>query len=287
MNDQTVSQTLISVFTNLYSNVQIAKLGITPEQIAAIEPNFDVSFVETEENTASGNVLIMMIISAVLFYAIIFCAQSVSMSVTTEKTSKIIETLVTSTDSKAIVLGKTLGVGIIGLIQLALIVGTAIISANVFVDPEMISSLVDVSNITPQFILITFVYFILGYTMYSLAYAVVGSTVSKPEDVQSANSPVAIIAVVGFYLSYFSMMNPTSNINKISGIVPISSPFGMPLRIMMGTATTGEIALSLAILLITTAVVAVSAIKIYSSTILNTGSRITLKQAIKMTKESE
>lgn len=287
MNEQIVSQTLISTFTNLYSNVQIAKLNITPEQIAAIEPQFDVEFIQTGDESASGNIFIMMMVSLVLFYAIVFCAQQVSTSITTEKTSKIIETLVTSTDSKTIVLGKTLGIGIIGLVQLTLIIVTAVISANVFMDKSILEGLFDLQNITPKLGIITLVYFLLGYTLYSLGFALVGSTVSKPEDVQSANGPISIIAVIGFYLSYFSMMNPASSINKISGILPISAPFSMPLRIMMGISTTGELIASLAILLATACLVAFIAVKVYSATMLNTGSKISLKQAIKMSKEAE
>ena len=123
--------------------------------------------------------------------------------------------------------------------------------------------------------------------VYSLFFALTGATVSKPEDVQSANGPVSFIAVIGFYLAYFSMMNPSSELNKVAGIVPISSPFCMPLRIMMGTATTSEILISIAVLVVSTILVAMIAIKVYSSTILNTGAKLSLRDAIKMAKENK
>ena len=104
---------------------------------------------------------------------------------------------------------------------------------------------------------------------------------------QSANGPVSFVAVIGFYLAYFSMMNPSSSVNKLAGIVPISSPFCMPLRVMMGTATTGEVITSVLVLIATTALVAMLAIKVYSSTILNTGARLSLKDAIKMARENK
>ena len=104
---------------------------------------------------------------------------------------------------------------------------------------------------------------------------------------QSANGPVSFIAVIGFYLAYFSMMNPSSELNKVAGIVPISSPFCMPLRIMMGTATTSEILISIAVLVVSTILVAMIAIKVYSSTILNTGAKLSLRDAIKMAKENK
>ena len=277
-----VPQTLVATFTNLYSNLQVKKLNLSPEELSSLEPEFDVTLTETDENAAKGNIFIMMMISIVLFYAVFFCAGQVSTAITTEKTSKIIETLVTSTDSKTIVLGKTLGIGIVGLIQVILMMIVAIISAKFCMDPEILSSIFDISTITPTLFIITLIYFCLGYGLYSLFFALTGATVSKPEDVQSANGPVSFVAVIGFYLAYFSMMNPSSSVNKIAGIVPISSPFCMPLRVMMGTATTGEVITSVLVLIATTALVAMLAIKVYSSTILNTGARLSLKDAIKM-----
>ena len=201
MNFGTVPQELVSIFTNLYSKIQISKLNITPEELATIEPEFDVVLVETDENAAKGNVTIMMIISLVLFYAVFFCAQQVSVAITTEKTSKIIETLVTSTDSKTIVLGKTLGIGIVGLVQVILMITVAIISAKFCIDPELLNTIFDVSSITPKLLILTLVYFCFGYALYSLFFALTGATVSKPEDVQYANGPVSFVAVIGFYLA--------------------------------------------------------------------------------------
>lgn len=282
-----VPQTLVATFTNLYSNLQVKKLNLSPEKLSSLEPEFDVTLTETDENAAKGNIFIMMMISIVLFYAVFFCAGQVSTAITTEKTSKIIETLVTSTDSKTIVLGKTLGIGIVGLIQVILMMIVAIISAKFCMDSEILSSIFDVSTITPTLFIITLIYFCLGYGLYSLLFALTGATVSKPEDVQSANGPVSFVAVIGFYLAYFSMMNPSSSVNKLAGIVPISSPFCMPLRVMMGTATTGEVITSVLVLIATTALVAMLAIKVYSSTILNTGARLSLKDAIKMARENK
>ena len=148
----------------------------------------------------------------------------------------------------------------------------------------MLESLLDLSQITVGLGIITIVYFLLGYGVYSLLYAVTGSTVSKPEDIQSANTPVAILAVIGFYLAYFTMMNPTSNLNIIASILPISSPFCMPLRIMMGIAETKDIILSIGVLLITIIIVAKVSIRIYSNAILNYGSKIGLKDIVRMYK---
>ena len=282
-----VPEGLVNTMNSLYTNMQINKLGLTEAELQSITPNFEFTLEQTEEEEAKGNILVMMLMSIVLFYAIYFCAYQVSSSITTEKTSKIMETLVTSTTPRTIVLGKTIGIGIVGLLQMIVIVGTALVSAKAFLKPELLDSVLDMSNITPFLGIITAIYFILGYLVYSLLYALTGSTVSKPEDIQSANTPVALLAVIGFYLSYFTMMNPTSELNLFAALFPISSPFCMPFRIMMGLSNGTDIAISIAILVVTILIVAKVAIRIYSNAILNYGTKMSFKDIINMYKEKQ
>ena len=280
-----VPETLINTINSIYTNLQISKLGLTPEQIQSLTPNFEYTIEQAEEQEISGNLFVMMMLSLVLFYAIYFCAYQVSSSITTEKTSKIMETLVTSTTPKTIVMGKTIGIGIVGLVQICIIVLTALISAKAFLEPGLLESVLDMSTITPYLGIITILYFILGYFAYALLYALTGSTVAKPEDIQSANTPVAILAVIGFYLSYFTMMNPTSSLNVFASMFPISSPFCMPFRVMMGLASVTDVLISIAILIVTILVIAKVAIKIYTNAILNYGTRMTFSDMIKVYKD--
>lgn len=277
------NEEFINKITTLYKDIQIEKLDLTKEEREKINPTFDFK-IDAIDSEIKGNPLVMMLASLVLFYAVYFCAFQVSSSITTEKTSKIIETLVTSTSPTNIIIGKTLGVGIIGTCQLAAIIITAFVSAKTFLDPKLLEMALDTSSLTLSLGLITLLYFILGYLTFGLLYALTGSTVSKPEDIQSANQPVVFITMIGFYLAYFSMMNPSSDLNKLAALLPISSPFCMPFRIMMKAATTNEILLSLGILVITIIVVANIAIKIYKNAILNYG-KATLKDIIKMYKQ--
>lgn len=272
-----ISETLNS----LYVNKQIQKLGLSAAEIQSLNPNFEYAVVQTEDQEIGGNIGVMMILSCVLFFAIYFCAYQVSSSITVEKTSKIMETLVTSTSPHTIVLGKTIGIGLVGLLQMLLFVITAVISAYSFLDPELLSSLLDLSNVTLYLGLITIVYFVLGYFVFALLYALTGSTVSKPEDIQSANMPVAFLCMIGFYLAYFTLIDPTGDLNIFASLFPFSSPFCMPLRIMMGLASGWDVALSILILILTCAIVARIAIKIYSNAILNYGSKMSLRDIIK------
>lgn len=278
---------MFTAITSLYSNIQIKKLNLTDEQIKAISPSFDFKITQAEKEKAEGNVALIMIISMLLYFGVYFFAYQISSSITTEKTSKIMETLVTSTSPKSIVLGKTLGIGLIGLIELVLIVGVAYVTARFSLDKSTIDMALDTSKITPILGLLTLAYFILGYLTYSLLYALTGSTVSKPEDIQPANTPITIVSLVGFYLAYFSMMNPTSPLNKYASIIPISSPFCMPCRMVMGLASPTEIIISLVVLVITILLVAKVAIKVYSSAILNYGTKLSIKDMFKMFKSKD
>lgn len=280
-----IPQEVLESFNILYTNVQISKLNLTQEQLETLRTSFEVEVIETDENAASGNQFAIMLLSLSLWMGVHFFANQVSTSITTEKTSRIMETLITSTKPKTIVLGKTIGAGIVGLLQVLIIMVTAIVSALIFLPEGALDGIIDISNITPILAVITVIYFILGYFLYAFLYALTGATVSKPEDINSANTPVSIIEIVGFYLAYFSMMNPASNINVIASILPISSPFSMPFRVMMGTATLSQITISIGVLIICSILVAKISIKIYSAAILNYGTKLNFKDMMKIYKE--
>ncbi len=284
MMGQSVPEDLIKNFSTQYTAIQIQKAGLTQKQLQQMFTQFDVNVIQTDDNAASGNTFVAMMLSIVLFYAIYFCAYQISTSITTEKTSKIIETLVTSTSPKQIVLGKTIGIGLVGLFQIIIIAGVAFFSAKSFLPADILENVFDMSAITSTFAISVIVYFLLGYAMYALLYALTGSMVSKPEDIQFANTPVALLAVIGFYLAYFSMMNPASNINLFASIFPVSAPFCMPLRILVGSAKLPEIISSVVILCISILIIAKVSIKIYSDAILNYGTKMSLKNIFKIYK---
>ena len=280
----TVPTEVINAIQLTYQNMQLAKLGIPEDQLLTLNTESNIEVVSLSSDESSGNIFIMMILSIVLFYAIYFYAYQVSTAITVEKTSRIIETLVTSTSPRIIVLGKTIGIGIVGIIQTLVLILVAVICAKTILPAEMLNSILEMTHLSPAIIAIIAIYYLLGYSLYALLYALTGSTVSKPEEVQSANGPVAILAVIGFYLSYFTMMNPTSNLNEIAALVPISSPFCMPFRAMMGLSSTNEIILSVVILVITILLVAHISIRIYSNAILNYGEKISFKKLVRMYK---
>ena len=268
----------------IYSRNQLKKLNLTQQQIQSLEPNFEYTIVSSQEKDANKNITVILALTGLLFAAIYTFAYQVSTSITTEKTSKIVETLVTYTKARNIVLGKTFGIGLAGLIQLLIIVIISIFSINTFVDKNMLSAILDLSTITPALGITIVIYFILGYMEYALLYALTGSFVSNPEEVKAAATPASLIAVMSFYLAYFTIMSPTSNLNSIASIVPFSSPFSAPFRVMLGVATPREMIMSVLILIATNILIAHIAIKVYTNAIINNGTKLSLKEIIKMYK---
>ena len=148
----------------------------------------------------------------------------------------------------------------------------------------MLSAFLDLSTITPTLGITIVVYFILGYMEYALLYALTGSFVSNPEEVKSAATPASLIAVMSFYLAYFTITSPTSSLNLISSMIPFSSPFSAPFRVMVGVATPRDMIISVLILIMTNILIAHIAIKVYTNAIINNGTKLSLKEIIKMYK---
>lgn len=277
------STTLSGVLASIYQEKEIDKLNLSKDQLDKIYPNFTFKIASLDD--INGNVVLAIFISILLAFSIYFFAYQVSGSITIEKTSKIIETLVTSTSPKNIVLGKTIGIGLVGISQTILLLIVAFISAKLFIESSLLNSFLDLSKINAMFVLIIILEFLLGYFIYAFIYALIGSTVNKPEEVQSANTPVSILLIISMYSLFFTFNNPHGTINYISSMFPFSSPFSLPFRYIAGFASTFDVIISIVILILSIILIAYITIKIYSNAILNYGMKTNFKSMIKMYKQ--
>lgn len=284
---ETTAETFSTIIKTIYTNKLLLESNASDELLQAV--NFPVTYEiqELNEDTGNENFLVAMITSFILFFAIYFYGYSVSTSVSSEKTSRVMETLVTSTTPTKIVVGKTIAMGLVGLGQLVGLILVAVISYNIFVpsDFELISELLGTINLNVPDVLICLVFFILGYTVYAFLSAVTGATVSKVEDVQAASTPISLIALVSFYLAYFTSTMPNSAGSKFASIFPFSAAFSMPGRILAGAVTGGEIAISIIVLIITAVLLAIISIKVYSAATLHYGDRLKIKDLFKLYKQ--
>ena len=283
--DYTVMEQFVSAIKTIQVNKELISSNVSQESINIINSNieYETKYLDDENN----NYGVAMVASFILFFAVYFYGNTVAVSVSSEKTSRVMETLVTSTTPTNIIIGKTIAMGLVGLGQMLLLIVTAFASYKLFIpaDMDFISSMIGNINLSVTSIAICIIYFILGYTVYAFVNAVTGATVSKVEDLNSAQTPIALIALFSFYLAYFTSTMPDSTASKFASIFPFSSAFSMPGRILAGGATIGEIAISITLLIATAIILAFISIKVYSGAVLHYGKRLNLKDLFKLSKE--
>ena len=258
-----------------YKKHLINKLNISDNEKQLLSN--DISFIT--ENTIKNNgdinknANIAMFGMVFIFYIVLFYSIAVGTSITTEKTNKVVETLLTSTSPLNIIVGKVIGVGLTGILQMSIVILTAIISSQIFLPKEYMTILLQNINLSPVIILGFLYYFIFGFLIYAFLIACVGATVTKQEEVQQAQAPFSFLLIIGFYLSIFGS-NSKGILNTIATYLPISSPFINTMNLLSRKLSMIDIILPMLVLLIFTAIVAYISSIIYKKVIMNYGTRI-------------
>ena len=258
-----------------YKKYLINKLNISDNEKQLLSN--DISFIT--ENTIKNNgdinknANIAMFGMVFIFYIVLFYSIAVGTSITTEKTKKVVETLLTSTSPLNIIVGKVIGVGLTGILQMSIVILTAIISSQIFLPTEYMTILLQNINLSPVIILGFLYYFIFGFLIYAFLIACVGATVTKQEEVQQAQAPFSFLLIIGFYLSIFGS-NSKGILNTIATYLPISSPFINTMNLLSRKLSMIDIILPMLVLLIFTAIVAYISSIIYKKVIMNYGTRI-------------
>ncbi|MGE5455179.1 MAG: ABC transporter permease, partial [Methylocystaceae bacterium] len=270
----------------VYLTKELHSVNIPPETVARLVRDIPFSVNELgggKEQQANGMVSSMLIMM-VLFFAIYFYGYGVAMSIASEKTSRVMELLITSASPASIVLGKSCAMGLLGAIQLALLVGAAAVTYRLAFPPDLTISGIslNLASFTPEGIAVIFIYYLLGYALYAMLNAVVGATVSKAEDLNSALMPISMISMLAFYVSYFTVMSPDSMLARVISYIPFTAPFSVPGRFLSTTVSPMVLGLSLVILLVSVVLVSWLSIRLYSAAVLHYGERLKLKDLIRM-----
>jgi ABC-2 type transport system permease protein len=201
----------------------------------------------------------------------------VASGVVEEKSSRVVEVLLSAIRARQLMAGKVLGIGLLGLLQLACI-GTIALT---------LSLVLDVLNVPGQAVLtllVTLFWFALGFAFYASLFAVAGALVSRMEELQNAIVPLNLTILGSFFLSIAAVNDPDSTLARVASIVPLSAPFAMPPRIALGSATVPEAIASIVLLLGATALAIPLAGRLYSGAILRIGARVKLRDAWRATR---
>jgi ABC-2 type transport system permease protein len=230
---------------------------------------------ELASRTFLGTVFIVLMFISILIYGM-----WVATGVATEKSSRVMELMISAASPRQLVLGKVAGIGGAGLTQYLAVALPALVVlafqdrlAAAILGPAGVSG-VPTGALTPALLLAYGVFFILGFTLFAFVYAAVGSYVSRPDDLQTLSLPLSLIAMTGYLVALPILLSGGGGpLSRLASLIPPFSPFAMLARVMTGTVPAWELALSIGLLVVFVVVVAGIAIRIYAAGVLLYGQR--------------
>jgi ABC-2 type transport system permease protein len=265
---------------------RLASRGLTAEETAQLIAPVEVLPRHTTGAAAgaSGTAMFAVgyVVMFVLYMAIVLYAVNVMRSVVVEKTNRVVELMVAAAKPRALMLGKILGVGAVGLVQVAAWAAMGVATLRY---RGALLGLFGVEaggwNVPPiggDAVAVILAYFLLGYFFYAALYAAIGAMVSTDQEAQQAQTPVVFLLIVPMMCVQLVAGDPRGDAAQLLTALPFSSPILMPMRYLLDGASAAEVALSLAVLAASTAAVAWLAGRIYRVGILMYGKRPSLRE---------
>lgn len=232
---------------------------------------------EDDPRKAAAGIFGAVIAMSLIYAGILLYGALVLQGVLEEKTSRVMEVMASSVRPFALMAGKILGLGLLGLTSyvswlLAYVVLSILGASLVGLD----LSLVSVSHI-----LHLGAFFIGGYFLYAAMFAAAGSLISRIEDAGAVQTPAMLLVVVALMISMLSMQSPDSTLAVVSSFIPFFSPTVMLMRLFMGEVPAWQIAVSYLLLAVSIVAVTWLASRIYRVGILSYGSRPTMRQVLR------
>jgi ABC-2 type transport system permease protein len=234
----------------------------------------------------AGRRIVGVVAVVVIFITVVIYGMWVAASVVAEKSSRVMELLISAATSEQLVIGKVLGNGMAGLIQYMAILLPALLTLLL---QEQIATAVlggtngvelSLSSLTPGLVAAFGAFWVLGFVLYALIYAAAGSLVSRAEDLQVLALPLSMIAIAGYGLAVLALGGGIGPLVRFGSFVPFWSPFVMLTRLTVGTVEPWEIVLSFGLLIATIPIVGVIAVRVYSAGVLLYGQRPGARQIV-------
>jgi ABC-2 type transport system permease protein len=253
--------------------LQGAGVGPGEIQAALAPPPLPVRSLEPVDEDARSKRTIATVAVFLLYGQLIGYCFAVAMGVVEEKSTRVVEVLLAAVRPVQLLAGKIIGVGLVGLIQLAIIGAVGLVVA---VAADAITLPPDAAGTIGSVLL----WFLLGYAFYSSMFAVAGAIVSRQEELQNTATPLNLLMIASFFVAFSSSVaGADTTLARVSSFLPPVAPLVMPLRIAGGDAAQWEIALSIGIMLGSIVAVVLLAARLYEGAILRTGARVKLGDA--------
>ncbi|WP_199622718.1 ABC transporter permease [Paenibacillus alkalitolerans] len=263
------------------------EIGLTPEQADTLFAPIELVPVQLTDAKAEGKTESEIELAFVLVYALLFLlyvgvigyGNLVATEITAEKSSRVMEVLVSSVSPLTQMFGKIIGICLLGLTQIVLFIAVGTVNIANAAGNEMLKELnLNLSQIDPMLLIYFLVFFLLGYLIYATVFAAVGSLVSRTEEVGPVIMPVTMLIIAAFMIAMYGLSNPNAPFVVAMSFIPFFSPLLMFLRIGMSSPAPWEIALSLAILISSVLALGWLAAKIYRTGVLLYGKRPSFRE---------
>ncbi len=272
------------IFSTVHGIETLTASGMTYEEAGAALTAPVTHETESLGKDQMKNFFYTYIMIFALYMVILLYGQMVATNVATEKSSRAMELLITSAKPVNMMFGKVIASCLAGFIQLLAVFGSAIIfysmNKSYWGDSMIIES---VFGMPADLLIYMLIFFVLGFFIYAFLFGAIGSTASKVEDINTSVMPLTLLFVAGFLVVMFSMQGGSvdSLLMRICSYVPFTSPMAMFTRIAMSTVPFYEIALSIAVLIISVIGVGVVSAKIYRVGVLLYGTKPKISAIIK------
>lgn len=274
-----------SYFSSLYQYNTFTEANMDYAQIITVMNTPITSTEEILGSDGQGSYWYVYLLIMIIYIMPVFYGQMVATAVTTEKSSRTIEILITSTSSNSLIFGKVIASTIATVFQLGLIIGSALISYNM--NREAWGGMLDMFLDIPTDALVVFAFFgLFGYLLIAFIYAALGSLVSKTEDIGKSVMPITMVLMVSFFAAMIGLNMADSTFVVVGSYIPFFSNYLMLVRVAMGTVQIWEIIISMLILLVTNVVTGLLVAKVYRMGTLMIGNPIKLSSAFKMIRQN-
>jgi ABC-2 type transport system permease protein len=257
---------------------EMAKAGVPDPAAVLAEANktavqvqtIDAAGPEQEQRLGIGLIMVFLLFMAISSYGAL-----VAQGVVEEKSSRVVEILLATVRPWQLLLGKVIGLGVVGLVQMLIIAGAGLLMATT-------TGVITLSGVAASTLAWGVLWYVLGFFLYATIFAAAGSLVSRQEDAQSVLTPVTMVLTIGFVVGLNLMIqNPDSAASATLALVPLLSPILMPGRIAAGDVGGLEIALAIVLTIATVALFTWLGGRIYANAVLRTGSRMKLTDALR------
>lgn len=258
-------------------NAQLVKAGADPAAVnrAVAGAQVTVHPLEPVGSHRGERIWIGSVAGILVYISLMIFGQSVTQGVVEEKSSRIVELLLSAIRPWQLMLGKVLGIGVVGLAQIVIVVGIGAGTAIATGTLDLPTSVAVGAAIW------ALVWYLLGFVIYALLFAAAGSLVSRQEDAAGVVTPISMLILVPYILGISILpASPDNGVLHVLSLIPLFSPTLMPFRVALGVpAWETWTALGLGLLLIVALVWLAG--RVYNNAVLRTGTRVKLSDALR------